>query len=85
MSIFSYFANQFRSLGAIRNSRPWDAKNLNPKDHQDLVDADYDEMEWIAKKYDLEQHAVVDSEGDKFRCIFMATPMPSFKQEEEDD
>ena len=59
--------------------------HLKEKDHQDLVEADYDEMEWVAKKYDLTQHAVIDSEGDKFRCIFMSTPMPSFKQEEDDD
>jgi hypothetical protein len=85
MSIFSYFSSHFRPIGNIRNRRPWDGDSLKEKDHQDLVEADYDEMEWVAKKYDLTQHAVIDSEGDKFRCIFMSTPMPSFKQEEDDD
>jgi hypothetical protein len=85
MSVFSYFANQFRSIGNIRNSRPWNGAELKEQDYQDLVDAEYDEMEWVAKKYDLTQHAVIDSDGDKFRCVFMSTPMPSFKQEEDDD
>jgi hypothetical protein len=85
MSIFSYFSARFWPSGNIRNKRPWDGNSLNEKDLQDLADVDYDEMEWVARKYDLTQHAVIDSEGDKFRCIFMATPMPSFNQEEEDD
>lgn len=85
MSMFGYFVNHFKIFSFSRNKRPWDGTELQGQDYQDLIDADYDEMEWVAKKYDLNQHAVVNSEGDKFRCVFMATPMPSFNQEEDDD
>lgn len=85
MSIFGYFVHQFKTMGHSGNGRPWGVAEREEQNYQDKEGSDHDEMEWVAKKYDLTQHAVIDSEGDKFRCVFMSTPMPSFKQEEEDD